>query len=194
MRCTGDCLIQLPLNFCRYIAVRSLIHKGANVTRPLGTLTVLALVACYGCVRSQPTAVSDADRAAIHSTVDSTLAIFNAQSPKDWAAYARSYYMEDAVSMPTNHPPLVGRAAIAAYESADSEENAVGYKERWQPIEIEGYHDLAYVRGRWWSWGGGSKPDSGKYLEIWRRQAAGNWRVARDMYSSDVPSPSPKSP
>jgi ketosteroid isomerase-like protein len=163
------------------------------MTRARRASAAFALVICTGCVRSQPAALSDADRAAIRSTVDSTLVIFNGPSPKDWAAFTRSYYTDDAITMPSNHPPAVGAAAIAAYESA-SEENAAGYMERWKPVEIEGSHDLAYVRGRWWSWGGGSEPDSGKYLEIWRRQPAGNWRVARDMYSSDVPRPTAKSP
>ena len=159
------------------------------MTRAHRVSAVLALVICTGCLRSQPAALSDADRAAIKSTVDSTLAIINA-TPKDFVAYARSYYMEDAVSMPNDHPPLVGWAAITAYESTDPPAG----RERWLPVEIDGYHDLAYVRGRWWYWGAGIKTDSGKYLEIWRRQPAGNWRVARDMYSSDVRSPSPKSP
>jgi ketosteroid isomerase-like protein len=145
----------------------------------------MGLLACVGCERTRPEALSDADRLAIRSTADSTLAIINAPPPKDFAAYARSYYTEDAIDMPPSAPPLVGRAAIAAEESKDSS----AYKYRWEQVEVAGYHDLAWVRGRYWSWGGRSKPDSGKYLEIWQRQPAGNWRVARDMYSSDVPRP-----
>ncbi len=155
------------------------------MTRPRESFAVLVLAAGIGCARSQPAALSDADRRAIRSTADSTLAIINARPPKDFAGYARSYYTADAVSMPEHSPALVGQAAIAAYESTDS----TAYMYRWQQVEIEGNHDLAYVRGRYWSWGGRSKPDSGKYLEIWQRQSAGNWRVSRDIYNSDAPRP-----
>jgi ketosteroid isomerase-like protein len=89
--------------------------------------------------------------------------------------------------MPANTPPQVGVAAIAAAGTSDTSP----FNIRWQLLEIEGFHDLAYVRGRWWvtiPQSNGPQPaDSGNYLEVWRRQPGGAWRVARDMYSSEVP-------
>ena len=32
-------------------------------------------------------------------------------------------------------------------------------------------------------------PDEGSYLEIWKRQADGSWRVAMDVFNSDLPAP-----
>ena len=160
------------------------------MTRSHGVFTALALVICVDCVRTQPSALTDADRAAIKRVVDSTLAIANAPPPKNFAAYARSYYTEDAISMPSDAPALVGRPAIAANEARDSS----AYTYRWQQVEVYGNHDLAYVRGRYWCSSDRVKPDSGKYLEIWRRQSAGSWRVARDIYNSDIPRPVTKAP
>jgi ketosteroid isomerase-like protein len=60
--------------------------------------------------------------------------------------------------------------------------------------ETVGAGDLAYVRGRYTMTmappGGPVMADSGKYLEIWRKQG-GSWKVTRDMFNSDVPLPMP---
>jgi ketosteroid isomerase-like protein len=34
----------------------------------------------------------------------------------------------------------------------------------------------------------------GKYIEIWRKQADGSWKILRDVYSSDLPLPAPEKP
>jgi ketosteroid isomerase-like protein len=54
---------------------------------------------------------------------------------------------------------------------------------------------LAYVYGKY-SWvlmipGQPQAPDSGKYIEVWRKQANGNWKIIRDVFNSDVPLPTP---
>jgi len=137
-----------------------------------------------GCRPAAPAPLSDADRDLIRRTAESALAFANA-TPTDWASYVRSYYAEDAVSLPANAPAQIGTAAITTATSG----TPPGLTFRWQLLEIEGYHDLAYVRGRWWVTAGQSPQpaDSGNYLEVWRRQRGGAWRVARDMYASEVP-------
>jgi ketosteroid isomerase-like protein len=61
--------------------------------------------------------------------------------------------------------------------------------------EVEGTADLAYVRGRYTMTmsppGAPAIADSGKYLEIWRKQSDGTWKSVRDMFSSDIPLPPP---
>ena len=150
----------------------------------LATLALLGF--SLGCSSGKPAALSEADRALIRKTADSALAFANAPQP-DWPAYVRTYYADDAVSLPASGPAQVGAAAITAAVSATPSSLTF----RWQLLEIEGYYDLAYVRGRWWVTGPSSSgpqlADSGNYLEVWRRQPTGNWRVARDMYASEVP-------
>jgi ketosteroid isomerase-like protein len=70
---------------------------------------------------------------------------------------------------------------------------------RPQIIEVDGRGDLAYVRGTYsmmLTLPGATEPinDTGKYIEIWRKQADGSWRVIRDIFNSDLPvaAPEPK--
>ena len=42
--------------------------------------------------------------------------------------------------------------------------------------------------------GGVTLPDSGKFLEIRRRQADGRWLIPRDIGNSDIPLPAPSPP
>jgi ketosteroid isomerase-like protein len=146
--------------------------------------TILAFAVVMGCRPAAPTPLTEADRDVIRRTADSALAFANA-TPADWPSYVRSYYAEDAISLPANGPAQIGAAAITTATSGTPPSLTF----RWQLLEIDGYHDLAYVRGRWWVTPSTSPQpvDSGNYLEVWRRQPEGTWRVARDMYASEVP-------
>ena len=33
----------------------------------------------------------------------------------------------------------------------------------------------------------GPAADDGKYIEIWKRQADGSWKIAYDIFNSDLP-------
>lgn len=146
--------------------------------------TILAFAVVMGCRPAAPTPLTEADRDVIRRTADSALAFANA-TPADWPSYVRSYYAENAISLPANGPAQIGAAAITTATSGTPPSLTF----RWQLLEIDGYHDLAYVRGRWWVTPSTSPQpvDSGNYLEVWRRQPEGTWRVARDMYASEVP-------
>jgi uncharacterized protein (TIGR02246 family) len=37
--------------------------------------------------------------------------------------------------------------------------------------------------------GGREMKDKGKYLVVWKRQADGSWKIARDIFNSDAPPP-----
>ena len=61
-------------------------------------------------------------------------------------------------------------------------------------VEVDGAGDIAYVYGTF------SMilmlpdveepvPDAGKYIEIWRRQADGSWKIVMDIFNSDLPVP-----
>ena len=59
-------------------------------------------------------------------------------------------------------------------------------------LEIEGRGDLAYVRGTYSitvrpPGASGPTKDTGKCIEIWRKQADGSWKVIRDIFKSDLP-------
>jgi ketosteroid isomerase-like protein len=59
-------------------------------------------------------------------------------------------------------------------------------------VEVVGYGDLAYVRGTFevtMSGPGlpGVMTERGKYLSILRKQADGTWKLAIDIWNSDLP-------
>ena len=154
----------------------------------LAAMPLAVLLACQPAA-APPSGLTDADRAAIQKVADDAVAIMNAASP-DLDAYTRAYYAPDAVVLPPNEPAVTGEAAIAAMlKSFPPISNF-----RFDLVHVEGTSDMAWVQGTYsmTMTPEGSAPvnDSGKYIEIWKKQADGSWRVARDIFNSDLP-PSP---
>ncbi len=149
----------------------------------------LVPVVCTSFLACQPGgALSDQDKAAIRKVVDDATKI--ATSPKaDFATYVQLYYTEDATVLTSNMPPVEGRAGIQAFLSSFpplSEFKA-------DIIDMDGRGDLAYVRGNYTMTmnppGAPPVTDNGKYVEIWKKQADGSWKVKYDSFSSDVAAP-----
>jgi uncharacterized protein (TIGR02246 family) len=102
----------------------------------------------------------------------------------NWDAVA-ACYAEDAVLMPPNLPEVAGRKAIRAFfDGFPPVKDLAG-----AATEIDGRGDLAFVRGSYTMTilppGAAAIRDSGKFLEIRRRQADGRWLIAVDMFSSN---------
>ena len=105
----------------------------------------------------------------------------------------RAYYAEDAVVLPPNGPSVQGWAEMGSWFA--SAPSISDFKP--EIIEVDGRGDLAYVRGKYSmmiTLPGASEPvkDTGKYIEIWRKQTDGSWRVIRDIFNSDLPLPAPE--
>jgi len=135
----------------------------------------------------QPPGLTDADKAAIEEVAVQALEIANGS--KDWMAYARTYYAEDGIMMAPNAEPVQGLEAIAALFAAMPPFSDLAF----ETLEIDGTSDMAYARGKytavWMVPGMDPMPDEGSYLEIWKRQADGSWKVAMDVFNSDLPLP-----
>ena len=106
-----------------------------------------------------------------------------------WAAL----FLDDAVLNPPNQPAVNGRAAIRAW----LEKLPPITEFNLNPVKVEGRADLAYVLGTYTMTlappgAPGPVKDTGKYVEVRRRQADGRWLVAVDIFNSDVPIPPPK--
>jgi uncharacterized protein (TIGR02246 family) len=142
-----------------------------------------ALIAA--CAPAAPPAPSftDEDRAAIAAA---EAAMATAANAKDWAAWT-THYAADAVLMPANGPEVVGAEAIQAYFTGFPPMSGLTLTQ----TRVEGTGDWAWVHGAYGMVIEGAGPDSGKYLEVWQRQADGNWKIVRDMFSSNVPLPAP---
>jgi ketosteroid isomerase-like protein len=102
-----------------------------------------------------------------------------------------SYYSDDAVVMPPNIPTLTGKEPIRTLWKSmlGSPDFSGGWKAT--KVEVARSGDLAYVSGTYEfnEKDDSGKPitDKGKYLEVWNKQADGNWKCVADMFSSDLP-------
>ena len=99
-------------------------------------------------------------------------------------------YTTNAVFMPPNGPTLHGHDAIKTFMAGSPPITAVSLT----IDEIDGGGNLAFVRGTYTITTqpeGVSEPleDSGKYVEIRRKQADGAWLIAVDIFNSDLPIP-----
>jgi ketosteroid isomerase-like protein len=127
----------------------------------------------------------------------------NAPDPRDSDRSTRSIgdqdtdienrYVEDAILLPPHGPSVEGRAAIQAWLAALPPISDA----RGQVEELDGRGDLAYVRGTYSlliTPPGTPAPlrDQGKVIQIYRKQADGSWKLARDIFNSDLPLPTPE--
>jgi uncharacterized protein (TIGR02246 family) len=107
----------------------------------------------------------------------------------DRAAVA-ALYTEDAIIMPANQPLIKGREAIQAWHEASP-----AIEDFNLTIEdVFGRGDIAVVRGTYSmtiALEGAPEPieDTGKYIEIRRKQEDGSWLIAIDIFNSDMPFP-----
>ena len=145
-----------------------------------------------GCQPTPIQGLSTADEQAIRQTSDQAIKIAN--SSADWNAYTKLYYAQDAIVNPPNAPALKGHEAIIAMFK--SFPPITDFKVEF--LEVNGAGKIAYVYGTYSMVltvpGGKPEADKGKYVEVWKRQADGSWKVAIDTFNSDLslPTPEPK--
>lgn len=124
------------------------------------------------------------DRAAVEQAADEYLAAMNAA---DWARVARSF-SEDGVRIPPHEEPHQGREEIEGWLGGIEELTRYTLSRD----AIGGAGGIAYVRGRYEITlrpVGAPAPlsDQGDYLEIWRREPDGVWRIAEAMWNTRRP-------
>ncbi len=144
----------------------------------------LALIAC----QTGAAGLSEQDKAAIRKVVDDAQKLATPQQA-DWAAYVKLYYTEDGTVLMPNMPPVQGRAAIQATLASFPPVSEF----KAEIVELDGRGDLAYVRGNYSMTmnqpGAPPVTDKGKYVEVWKKQADGTWKVNYDSWSSDLAAP-----
>jgi ketosteroid isomerase-like protein len=145
-----------------------------------------ALVACHTGVGGH---LSEPDKDKIRKVVDeATHAVTPPTSDVD--AYVKLYYAEDARVLPPNHATVTGREAIGTFLRSFGSFQAV----RFTILAVEGRNDLAYVHGGYQlsvTPPGAAEPvgDTGKYVEIWKKQRDGSWKVVLGIFNSDLSAP-----
>ena len=98
---------------------------------------------------------------------------------------------DDVVLMPPNQPVVAGKAAVKAwFEGMLQQFRTSGVDATIDEIAVSG--DLAIDRGSYrWTLtpvGGGSDVTMvGGYVVVWRAQADGSWKFAREIWNSSEP-------
>jgi ketosteroid isomerase-like protein len=160
--------------------------KRAALPLAVAGLACAAVVACHTGVGGH---LSEPDKDKIRKVVEeATRAVTPPVSDVD--AYVELYYAEDARVLPPNHATVTGREAIGAFLRSYGSFQAV----RFTILALEGRNDLAYVHGGYQTSvtpPGAAEPvgDTGKYVEIWKKQRDGSWKVVLDVFNSDIAAP-----
>jgi ketosteroid isomerase-like protein len=101
-----------------------------------------------------------------------------------------AYVTDDVRLFDGAHPPLIGKAAVAAYYATEEKADPAYSKRRleWMPEEAEVSPDgvLGWTRGKW-VFSGPAGRLTGYYVTEWRRQSDGTYKVCLDIGSADRP-------
>ena len=150
---------------------------------PLNLVLGLVFVACTGAPAPPPD-TSEADAAAIREQNPQWLAAYNAGD----AAAIGMFYTEDAISLRPDGPPVVGREAIVQQLTDFFEKFSASQTSTVDEVSVSG--DLAFARGSWNTHqtpkaGGDEQVRTGKWLELYKRQADGSWLAWRWMWNEE---------
>ena len=149
--------------------------------------SILTFTGCQTAPTPEPKRDVAADTTAIHALIDKVSAAFNSND----AGATAATYVDDAIMMNPNQAAAEGKQAIQAAYEAIFKENVA--KIVHTPLETQVAGDWAYQRGSYAQSftpkSGKPLEDSGKFLEILKRQPDGSWKSHRLIYNSDNPAP-----
>lgn len=106
-----------------------------------------------------------------------------------------SYYSDDAIVMPPNAASATTKEAIRSAWQEMLARPGAGISWKATKVEVAKAGDLAYVSGTYEDTmtdaSGQPVKDHGKYVEIFKKQADGTWKVVADIWNSDLPASAP---
>jgi uncharacterized protein (TIGR02246 family) len=105
------------------------------------------------------------------------------------ASGCAAVYTEDAKLLPPNSPLVTGKQAIQAFWQGGIDMGIKGAT--LQTVELEEHGDTVIEVGTYTldiqPEGADLMKDQGKYVVIFKRQTDGSWKLATDMFNSDLP-------
>jgi len=122
------------------------------------------------------------------------------QADMDWSKAAASkdvdkvvsYYAEDGAIYPPNAPIASGKPGVKVEWTGMV--NLPGFMVTWAPsrVDVARSADLAWSTGTYTmttSVPGNPATDHGKYVAVWKKQQDGSWKVAANIFNSDLAAP-----
>ena len=151
-------------------------------------LKFMLLSGCVGLMALTMACSKDTSVADAQAIKDKEVAWSKDAASKDPAKFA-SYYADDATLMMPNEPILHGASNAKAAVGPMMQDQNFAFSFQGDKVEVSG--DLAYTQGTYsmtmTDQKGNPAPDKGKYLDVWKKQADGSWKVVEDMFNSDLP-------
>jgi uncharacterized protein (TIGR02246 family) len=158
----------------------------------------LALFSCFALLSFAFVGTASAADTKIEQALRDLDAQWSAAAGAKDVDKAVSYYAESAVVMPPNASTATTKESIrsAWKEMLTTPGAAISWKAT--KVEVAKSGDLAYVSGTYEETmtDASGKPvnDRGKYIEIFKKQADGTWKVVADIWNSDLPASAPAAP
>jgi ketosteroid isomerase-like protein len=156
----------------------------------IGCGALALMLFASGCSPSTPKDTRAADETTIRN-LDAQWA--KSAAAKDVDATV-GYYSDDASLLAPNAPIASDKQAIrASWASLLGPDSSL----TWQAtkVEVARSSDLAYVMGTYQlamkDPQGRPANDTGKFVEVWKKQADGNWKTVVDIFNSDLPEQKP---
>jgi ketosteroid isomerase-like protein len=103
------------------------------------------------------------------------------------------FVAEDGVVMPPNEAAVSGPAAVKEWATKMLAMPGFGVTWAASVVEVAASGDVGYTSGTYDLHAnmpdGSQLTDHGKYLTLWKKDASGAWKVAYDIFNSDMPAP-----
>jgi uncharacterized protein (TIGR02246 family) len=102
-----------------------------------------------------------------------------------------SFYSDDAIVLPTNALAATTKEAIRNTWKGLLASPGLAISWKTTKVEVAESGEIAYTTGTYEltmnDASGKLVPDHGKYVEVWKKQTDGKWRVVADIWNSDLP-------
>ena len=139
-----------------------------------------------------PTAAPDT-RAAVEAAIRALDEQWSATAGKNDLDGTVAFYSDDAVLLAPNAPIAKDQKSIReSWAGVLGPNTALS----WKPskIEVARSGEIGYLYGTYQlsirdPKGGPAINDTGKILEVWKKQSDGKWKCSVDTYNSDLPAP-----
>lgn len=151
----------------------------------------VAVVICSAASLGQQTFA--ADRHAAEAKLRALDAEWSATAARNDLDGTVAFYADGAVLLPPNAPIATDRKSIReSWAGLLGPRTSVSWK--WSKVEVAESGELAHIYGSYKlaitsSGESGAVNDTGKFLEVWKKQAGGKWKCIVDTYNSDLPLP-----
>jgi len=132
------------------------------------------------------------NRAADVAGLQSTDERWSASAGRKDVAATVAFYADDAVMLPPNAPIIAGQKSIRQAWADMLGPNTTSISWKASKVEVAKSGELGYIYGTYQDSvqdpkGGPPVRDTGKLVEIWKRQPDGEWKCIVDTYNSDLP-------